>query len=238
MRKADDMSGRSAYLATTIIFSSCLAAAALAATPFSKDGEATVYVDGAFGKPFVLSFDAALRRQRRNRSWSTVDVLLLGGPPPSDSISIGLYPTKNTVRAFLSVNRGADFKFHDSGVVCRDAYRLTLRGSENTILALGNGREIRRWQRSEFKMRHPSVQLNGEVDAPGDLIDARLHPVELQVAGVALTEPSCSFTTRGINVRRTNDGTLRFRGEYKVKDSSEFVSLSNGHATETCTATR
>lgn len=223
---------------TTAVFGSCLAAASSAATPFSKDGEATVYIEGAFGKPFVVSFDAALRRQLGNRSWSTVAVSLLGGPPPSDSISIGLYPTENTVRAFFSVNRGASFTFRDSGVACRRMCRLMLRGSANTVFALVNGREVARWPRFEFSMRHPSVQLNGEVDALGDRLDARLRPVELQVGGVVLAEPWCSFTTRGINVRKMNDGTLRYVGEHRVGAPSVFVSLTNGHVAETCTAIR
>ena len=73
---------------------------------FSTDGEATVYVNGDFRKEFTLVYEAQLSPIATNGGWSVLAVSILGGPPPSDAVTIGIYPTPKGVRVFTSVLAG------------------------------------------------------------------------------------------------------------------------------------
>jgi hypothetical protein len=204
-----------------------------AATAFSTDGEATVYVAGAFNRPFRVSYGANLSPQPRNRSWSTLSIALLGGPPPSDSISVGIYPSQSEIVVFTFVTRGRISAFRRQRISCSRGCRLALVGDRWSIEAVVDGHIVSRWPRFEFRLPRPSLQLNAEVDAPGDRLNGRLLPIELEANGKVLRGPSCSFTTRGI-VALESSGSLNFSGEYDPKAGSFYRSIDGQRTAESC----
>jgi hypothetical protein len=175
-----------------------------------------------------------MRDQRKNASWSVLTVSLLGGPPPADAVAVGLYPTPAGVHAFTSATRGTQSSFRDTGLSCPQTCRIALRGDRTTFSATVNGREVARWSRFEFSMTQPDAQLDGEVDALGDQLEASLRPVDLVAGGNALPAPACSFTTGGIAVTRAADGTLRYAGRHTAGAPSVYVSLRTGRTGEHC----
>jgi hypothetical protein len=215
--------------ATTLTFAS-------AATPYSKDGEATVYLEGRFDRPFILRYDAGLRLERANTSWSTLSIALLGGAPPSDAVTIGIYPADTGVRVFVGVSRGTTNTFRDTGVRCEDGCRLALRGNRDTLIATVDGREVGRWPRFAFHMPAPGVQLNGEVSALGDRIDGWLRPIDVRVDGTSII-PRCAFTTGGVAAQRIGRA-LRYEGTHVAGATSVYASLITGRTGERCADVR
>lgn len=107
---------------------------------------------------------------------------------------------------------------------------IELRGDAFRIYAYLNGTLFETWSRSDLYLQHPSIQLNAEVHARGDTIEATLTPIRTIVAG-RVVHPTCAFTTRGIEP--AGRSTLTFRG--KVNDAGgAFVNLSTGKHGDRC----
>jgi hypothetical protein len=218
------------------ILSAATITIASAATPYSKDGEATVYLQGRFDRSFVLTYDAGLHAEPANTSWSTLSIALLGGPPPSDAVTIGIYPADAGVHAFVDINRGRMNTFRDTGVRCEHGCRLSLRGDRDTLIATVDGREVGRWPRFAFRMPAPGVQLNGEVGALGDRIDGWLRPADVRVEETRIV-PWCAFTTGGVAAQRSGQ-VLHYAGTHVAEVTSAYVSLTTGRTGEHCADVR
>jgi hypothetical protein len=198
-----------------------------AATAFSTDGEATIYRTGDFRGDFTLTYAATAVLQPRNRSWSTVSVMLLGDKPPADSISVGLLPDQGGAHIFTSTMRAGKATFRDTMIRCASICVVGLRGIRGGIYAIANGRMINSWPRAAFALPRPAVQLNAEVSGAGDRIEATLEPVQLSAATARLVPPRCAFTTQGI--KPTSVGNqLRFRGEYIPGASAAYIDPHTG----------
>lgn len=194
---------------------------------FTTDAEATVYVAGDFRRDFDLLYDARMQRMPANTSWSVVNVTLLGGPPPSDAVAIGLFPAAQEIHVFTSATRGSRTAFRDTGISCPHSCRIGLRGTAAALLASVNGRVIASWPRFALRAPSPAVQLNAEVSAVGDPLDATLTPVRLTAGGRALARPSCAFTTRGVEVRSSSVGSLHYSGTYREDARTAYLTLAS-----------
>jgi hypothetical protein len=205
--------------------------------PVSTDGEATVYLNGDFSKEFDLSYDIAFHPARHNRSLSFIDVLLLGGIPPSGSITVGLMlgaPNASTLSAFVTTNpRGGKQKFEQFPVTCLSHCHLELKGNATHFFASIQGRRIRTWSRSNLFIRKPYVQLNGEVNGSGDSIFASVTPIRVNAGGRSL-RPTCAFTTQGIEARGTSANTIEFVGSSRSDARVTYVSLRTGKTGDKC----
>ena len=212
-------------------------AATAAPTAFSTDGEATVYLRGDFRGDFELVYDAQMRVMPENASWSVLNVSLLGGPPPSDAVTIGIFPVAGHVHVFTSFTQRSKTVFRDTGIVCEPRCRIALHGSASALVGSAAGRAVGSWPRFALRAPMPAVQLNAETSAPGDRLDATLSAVRTAAHGRALARPACAFTTRGIEVRFAPDGTLHYAGAYRDDARTAYFSLAEPLAAkETCGA--
>jgi hypothetical protein len=223
-------------VALVAVFAALLTESGAYAAPkaFSTDGEATVYVNGDFRKEFTLVYEAQLRPIATNGGWSVLAVSILGGAPPSDAVTIGIYPSPKGVRVFTSVTRGKTNVFRDAGIACKPHCRISLSGSTAGFVASVGTRTVATWPRFTLRMPAPMVQLNGEVSRSGDALDAFLVPVHAMADGRALSPPSCAFVTQGIKVRRVPGGGLRYTGTYRNDGRTTYVSLNDGRTGDTC----
>jgi len=161
-----------------------------------------------------------------NASWSVVNVSLLGGPPPSDAVAIGIFPSAGRVHVFTSFTQRSKTIFRDTGVVCEPRCRIALRGSASGFTASAGGRVVGSWPRFALRMAAPAVQLNAETSAPGDRLQATLSRVRTTVRGRPLSPPACAFTTRGIEVRSMPGGALQYAGAYRDDARTAYFSLA------------
>jgi hypothetical protein len=206
---------------------------AAAATAFSTDGEATVYRSGDFRGDFTLEYRALLEPQPRNKTWSTLSVTLLGGSPPADAITIGLFPDAGVAHVFTSAVHNGAATFHDTRIICSRACTLGLHGDRGSIVAVVAGKLVNAWPRFSFGLPHPTVQLNAEVSGSDDRIRASLTPVKERAARVQLGMPLCGFTTQGV-FPESDAGTLRFSGSFVRGAPANYIDLRNGRRLERC----
>ncbi|MEO6913058.1 MAG: hypothetical protein ABI182_03430 [Candidatus Baltobacteraceae bacterium] len=202
----------------------------------STDGEATVYLRGHFGSDFDLVFDVEFGPQNRNRSWTFVSILLLGETQPSASASIGLSrgsPNQRTLSTFTYANDvGKSPVYRSFPIACVAICVIELRGTKTHLYALADGVVLGRWDRSNSLMQKPYVQLNAEVSAFGDRIQARLLPIRLIDGRGILPGPTCAFTTQGV-VPSLKRG-IAFGGTRSRDAKAAFVSLATGVRGDKC----
>jgi hypothetical protein len=201
----------------------------------SPDGEATVYLSGAFSNDFDVAYRAVLQPRADNKSWSTLSILLVGGQIPGPGASVGvvsLPPGHRPVRAFTYVAYpSAKGQYESLSATCAAGCVIELRGDARNIHAYVDGKIVGSWSRSDLYLQHPSIQLNAEVHGSGDHIYASLTPVQTKIAERTLRSPTCALTTRGIEpAGRT---TLTFRGTTNAAGGS-FINLLTGARTDTC----
>jgi hypothetical protein len=199
----------------------------------ATDGMATIYLLGDFNRDFDLAYDVTLDPAPDNRSWSLIDVMLVAETIPGDSVEVGVFHGGAIPGAFTSTVIAGTNAFVDQGA-CANPCRIELRGEATTIVALTGGREAARWARSTFHFTRPSVQLNGEVDAPGDRLAARMHLVHARLAGAALASPTCAFTTRGIEARSSAADALSFSGTHDAQARVAYFALADGREQTIC----
>jgi len=211
-----------------------LRAADAAVKSVSTDGEATVYLAGNFAKPFDLTYRAVLKPGSRNKSWSTLSILLVGSQTPGPGASVGLAsdPEHRSVSPFTYVvfpNQQYDYESRSGH--CSDACVIELRGDRSRIYAYINRTLLASWSRSDLYLQHPSIQLNAEAHGDGDTIQASLTPIETSIAGDGVAAPACAFTTRGIEP--AGRSTLVFSG--KTNDNAgAYVNLTTGARKDKC----
>lgn len=203
---------------------------AQAAAAVAADGEATVYVRGDFSGNFDLEYRTALEPAPRNRSWSSIGIMLLGEVNPGPSVYVGLANEAGGGRAagaFTSaaLSSGKNV-YHSLDADCAGGCLLALHGTPETIEARVNGRVYERWRRASFPLKHPYVQLDAEVNAEGDSIAATLTPVRTTAEYRQLAPPGCAFTTRGILVH--GGRTLSFSGTYRSGAPVSYILLTKG----------
>jgi len=206
----------------------CLALVASAAfgadtapTPLSTDAQATVYLNGDFRKDFYLEYATQFWGYYRNRGWSTLTISFLGGPPPSDEVTIGLFGVARSAHVFTALSRDGKRTFRDRGVVCAPVCRLSLRGNRNGLSAYVDDIWLASWPRFWLRSPAPAVQLTAEVSTPGDRFVGSLDPERTTLGGRKLGIPTCGFTARGISVDEAERGrsasvgpTRRARGRH------------------------
>lgn len=226
---------------SVMLLAAALAAAAASPAParvkaVSTDGEATIYATGDFSAEFDVAYKVVFRPNSSNRSWTSISVLLLGRKGPG-YISIGLfggYPKAGETSAFVTYAAGSRrAKF---STIRNDSPRpvLELRGDETHLYAYLNGVRIASWLRSVYRIERPYLQINGEVAASGDVIDARLTPVRLIASRHALHYPTCAFTTQGVTPSANRDGVLIISGARRISARATFIRLADGAPVERC----
>ncbi|MGB6738878.1 MAG: hypothetical protein WBD57_13655 [Candidatus Cybelea sp.] len=201
----------------------------------SSDGEATVYLLDNFSADFDLAYRAVLKPAAHNKSWSSLSILLVGSQIPGPGASVGVAsdpPHHAAARPFTYVvypGLRDDYKSHSKS--CSAGCLIELRGDARSIYAYVDRHAVASWSRSDLFITHPHVQLNAEVHGTGDSVYASLTPVRVLVAGRALPNPTCAFTTRGIEpAGRT---TLTFSG--KTNDAGgAFIELASGARADKC----
>ncbi len=196
---------------------------------FSTDAEATVYLNGDFRKDFFLEYVTEFWGDSHNTGWSTLAISFLGGPPPSDEVTIGVYGVVHSGRVFTVVSRDGRRTFRDTGIACVLACRLRLRGDRNGLFAYVDDIELGSWPRFWLRSPAPAVQLNAEVNTPGDRFTGSLDPERTTLGGRKLGVPTCGFTSRGIDVSETDWGTLSFAGTYEAGARTTYLRLPDYH---------
>lgn len=201
----------------------------------SSDGEATAYLLGPFSSEFDIAYRAVLKPGAHNKSWSTLSMLLVGSRIPGPGASVGLAstpPHQRSARPFSYVNY-PDLKddYEDRSVNCDRGCTIELRADARTVYAYVQRRMLASWSRSDLYLQHPSIQLNAEVHEAGDSVYASLTPIRAIVAGRAIRQPTCAFTTRGIEPFK---GTaLVFRGTTN-NAAAAYVDLATGVRADKC----
>jgi hypothetical protein len=201
----------------------------------SSDGEATVYLSGAFSTDFDVAYRAVLKPGAHNQSWSSLSILLVGSkiPGPGASVGVASDPSHHgSITSFTYVvypNLKEDYEVHS--VSCTTGCLIELRGDAYDVYAYVNGKQLATWSRSDLYLAHPSIQLNAESHGAGDVLDASLTPVRTTGASRALPRPTCAFTTRGIEPAGLT--TLTFDGQ-TGDESGAFVNLSTGAHGDKC----
>lgn len=225
-----------------VVFWVAIALQALAAAsalgsvkPVSPDGEATVYLAGDFSGDFEIAYRARLAPAPHNKSWSTLSVLLVGRVIPGPGASVGIangVPSGGVLSTFSDVTF-ADGKnsYRNGHTACSAGCVLELHGTKQDVRALIDGKQVAFWPRSALSLVGPSIQLNAEVHAAGDVITASLVRLHAVAGGLALADPTCAFTTRGIeaNGRRT----LRFTGTNHAAPGTYFSPIT-GARSDSC----
>jgi hypothetical protein len=226
-------------------------ALALAATPAPKikavstDGEATMYVKGDFSGGFNVAYGAVLRSMPANRSATFLDVMLIGRQNPGPAVELGLTRDARNgfgaLRAFTAVTtRYGARRYSEAPIACAPACVLILRGDSRSfrasVMSDDGYREIGSWDRRDFDLREPYVQLNGEVAKTGDAIYGVLAPVRVVAAARELGTPSCAFTTRGVVPSRLPGGMLTFTGANRNGAPVTFVDLTRNRTVTRCAA--
>jgi hypothetical protein len=158
----------------------------------------------------------------------------MGGPPPGDAVTVGLFPTKNGVHIFTTVSSPTTHGFHDTGIACNAGCTLGLTGDRSALTASVSGHAIANWPRYILRSPEPMVQLNAETSKPGDGIDARLRPERGLSRGKTLPAPTCAFTTQGIEITRESLGSLHYSGTYRPDAPTTYVSLVTGTRADSC----
>jgi hypothetical protein len=226
-----------------------LLAATLAASPapkvkaISTDGEATIYLSGDFSGGFNVAYSAQLRSMPANRSTIFLDLMLIGRKIPGSAIELGLTRDARSgfgaLRAFTAITtRYGAYRYAAFPVSCTPACVLILRGDRHgfhaSVVSNDAIRRIGSWERSDFDLRGPYVQLNGEVTRTGDAIDAALRPVRVVAAASELAAPICAFTTRGVLPRRLPGGMLAFSGTNRNAAPVSFIDLTRARMVARC----
>ena len=213
----------------------CTAAARGAVKPVSPDGEATIYLNGAFSSNFDLAYRAVLKPGSSNRSWTSLSILLVGRKIPGPGVSVGLIsdpPRRGVVSAFTYTIYGDlkdDYRSHS--VSCRNECVLELRGDAFSIYAYLDGKRLATWSRSDLYLLRPSIQLNAEAHGLGDSLVASLTPLRSTAARQELRHPTCAFTTRGIEPR--GNTVLTFHGTTNDAQAT-FLNLSTNTSHAKC----
>lgn len=233
-----------ALLHRSLLTTICIGVLFTSATPtfanvkaVSTDGEATVYLTADFSRNFDLDYQVVFLPAPKNKSWSTVSLLLLSGRGRGSSVSVGLsrgYPHASTLAAFTtSTAPGKKPSFESSPVTCTPTCRLQLRGSADALSAVVNGRRVGSWSRRSLAMRTPTIQLNAEVAELQDTISATVTPLSTVVAGTE-RRPSCAFTTQGIEPRLSADHRIIFTGARRKNARVTYIALVSGSTRDSC----
>ena len=191
----------------------------------STDGEATLYLRGDFRRDFLMEYNVEFAAAYDNKGWSTFSITFLGGPPPSDAVTVGVYGVAHSGRVFTAVTRDGRLTFRPTRHVCAPACRLSLRGDVNGLSAFLDDVWLQSWPRFSLRAPASAFQLNGEVSTPGDRVTIEVSPVRTTAGGRKLGMPTCGFTTRGIRVREEQYGALTFAGVYTESAPASYVKL-------------
>ena len=124
---------------------------------FSTDGEATVYLSGDFRQDFLMEYNVQFAAAYDNKGWSTFSITFLGGPPPSDAVTVGVYGVARSGRVFTAVTRDGRTTFHPTRHVCAPACRLSLRGDVNGLSAFIDDVWLRSWPRFSLRAAAAAV---------------------------------------------------------------------------------
>ncbi len=213
----------------------CVASSPAKVTTISPDGEATVNQVHDFSGDFDLIYKATLKPEPTNTSWSMLSIALLNIARDS-GITVGIYAgPKLAIAGFTSTNGGAArFSFRRAGP-CVPSCTIELRGDAATVRAFIGGRVVASWTRWSYNMPQPYVQLNAEVTAIGDTIDATLVQQRAMINGKAIPFPICGFTTQGVEPTAVGDA-LHFRGKRTPGARVTYLSLVTGATGDSCPA--
>ena len=201
----------------------------------SSDGEATVYITDKFTQNFDIAYRAVLKPGAKNKSWTTLSMLLIGSRLPGPGATVGLAtgsPAFRGPRPFIYVvYPDSTYSYHNSKTNCETGCTLELRGDGARIYAYVNGVDLASWSRSDLYLQRPYIQLNAEAHAAGDTLIASLSPIRTTVAGRSIKNPACAFTTRGIEPAGL--GTITFHGTTNDAGGA-FVNLATLHHGNKC----
>ncbi len=210
-------------------------AAKAAVKSASSDGEATVYMIDGFTQDFDVAYRAVLKPGAKNRSWTTLSMLLVGSRIPGPGATVGLAtgdPKFRDPHPFVYVvYPDSTNAFHNFKTNCETGCTIELRGDGARIHAYVGGLELASWLRSDLYLEHPYIQLNAEAHAAGDTLVASLSPIRTMVAGRPIKNPTCAFTTRGIEP--AGHGTITFHGVTNDAGGT-FVNLSTLRHEDKC----
>jgi hypothetical protein len=203
--------------------------AGAAPTASSTGGEATVFLRGDFRHDFVMQYNVEFHAEDTNKGGSSLAITFVGGPPPSDSVSVGLQAVGPLGHVFTAVMRDGRRTLRLTSRVCAPSCRLSLRGDRNGFSAFMDDVWLQSWPRFSLRAPVPAFQLNAAVSTPGDRVTISLNPDRTAAGGRRLGMPTCAFTTRGITVSETDVGDLSLAGLYDEGVRTSYVRLPDYH---------
>lgn len=195
----------------------------------STSGEATVYLRGDFRRDFTVEYNVQFWAEYTNTGRSTFAITLVGGPPPSDEVTIGVFAAARSGRVFTAVTRDRRRKFRATRNVCSPACRLSLRGDVNGISAFMDDTWLQSWPRFSLRAPAPAFQLNAEVSTPGDRVTILLDPLRTTAGGRRLEVPTCGKATRGMQVDEQPSGQLSIVGVNTEAARPSYIELPARH---------
>lgn len=203
-------------------------------TGVTGDGHATAYLLGDFSRDFDVAYRVSFEPTPTNRSWSLVSLYLIGQNMAGGSLGVEIargYPHASSLSGMTSTALpGRQQTYHLEAVNCHPCV-IELRGARDDVYAFIGGNQIGHWKRDRFTMTDPYVQLNGEVNAIGDRLFARLVPVRVTAQGASISPDKCSHTTQGIAAREeAAQGIVEFFGTRSSNAPTAYVSVVNGEA--------
>ena len=226
-----------AAISIAVLLLGAVAPAAAKVKATSTDGEATVYLTADFTHDFDLAYRIDFAPKSTNKAWSVVSILLLNGVGNGASVSVGLsrgFPNPTTLAAFTTANApGEKADYRSVPVACARTCLVELRGTATAIAALVEGHSIGRWSRRRLQLDAAAVQVNAEVAELGDALHATMSPVRTLAAG-QLIDPSCAFTTQGIEPHLQTRGAISFEGVRRKIARVTYISLVDGSTGDSC----
>ena len=196
----------------------------------SAEAEATVYLSGDFRRDFSVEYNIEFWADYRNKGWSTLAITFVGGPLPSDEVTVGLHAVTRSGHVFTAVTRDGRRTIRETRYVCVKVCRLSLRGDLNGISAyMDDYAWLQSWPRFSLRAPAPAFQVNVAVSTPGDRVTISLNPAVNTAGGRTLGMPTCAFTTRGIDVSETDLGDLSFGGANDAGARTSYFRLPDYH---------
>jgi hypothetical protein len=221
-----------AYIIASLVAFAPSSHTARASLTLATHGEATVYVAGNFSRDFDVSYAFAIDTRRKNRSFTTIGVMMIGATDPGPSAEVGLangYPSAKSTSGFVSGSHAHGTKSSDVwGLPCGATCTVELRGNSDHVSAFLDGRLAGTWSRPDLSIESPYIQINAEVYKEGDAISAFIVTKKATAGGRALQAPICEFTTGGIEARSTSPTSMTFSGVYRSGARSTYAWLKSG----------
>lgn len=208
-------------------------------TASAPNGAALLYVPGPFHTDYEVTAEMSLPRVAANRSWYSVWLMLVEfreDRPEPPFIQGGLMRWERKHFDLTAFTADASLEqsliYGDVGDLSEGRHRVTLRGNASVVDLIVDGKRLRRFDRRRLLGDAPRVyvQIGGELNAPGDTLDATVRSVTVKRDTDARPHPetiACWRYDRGLRFDNGAEGVFRATGTFDVNRPSGYRKCQN-----------